>query len=122
MVTHIRLDDNYFSDIMTAPYKPADNYFNDQTDQSPMSGSNKKPYTLLQTLSKNFNLLEISLKRNRLPHGCLSKIKNIVTRNKRKLGEDEPNRLKREIYRLRWGYHKLEQARDQLRKEHDESV
>lgn len=86
-----------------------DNYFSEEIEE-----------ILLKTLFKNMNLLEVSLQRNRLTHGCLSKIKKITSRNQRKLGQDEPNRLKKEIYKLRCDYYKLEMARAELRKEQDE--
>jgi len=66
---------------------------------------------LLQTLNKNTSLIDIQLQRNRLSHSCLTKIKKIAVRNKCIIEEDEPNKLKKEIYRLRYEHDKLEQAR-----------
>lgn len=93
-VSHIKLIDNYFSEDIEA--------------------------ILLQTLNKNTSLIEIALQRNRLSHSCLSKIKKITSRNQRMIEEDEPNRLKAEIYRLRYEHQKLEEAKQQLKSQKEE--
>lgn len=59
----------------------------------------------------------MSLPGNRLSHSCLSKIKKIVTRNIRIIEEQEPNRLKAEIYRLRYEQKKLNEAKSALDKQ-----
>jgi Ran GTPase-activating protein (RanGAP) involved in mRNA processing and transport len=87
-VSHMKLIDNFLSENIEA--------------------------VLLQTLNKNTSLIEIHLQRNRLSHACLTKIKKIAARNQRIIEEDEPNKLKKEIYRLRYEHDKLEQARQQL--------
>lgn len=93
-MSHIKLIDNYFSEDIEA--------------------------ILLQTLNKNTSLIEIALQRNRLSHSCLSKIKKITSRNQRMIEEDEPNRLKAEIYRLRYEHQKLEEAKQQLKSQKEE--
>ena len=71
---------------------------------------------LLEVLNKNTSIVEMSLPGNRLSHSCLSKIKKIVTRNVRIIEEQEPNRLKAEIYRLRYEQKKLNEAKSALDK------
>lgn len=93
-VSRIKLIDNFFSEDIEA--------------------------ILLQTLNKNTTLIEISLQRNRLSHSCLTKIKKITSRNQRMIEEDEPNRLKAEIYRLRYEHQKLEEAKQQLKSQKEE--
>jgi Ran GTPase-activating protein (RanGAP) involved in mRNA processing and transport len=94
VVSHMKLVDNFFSENIEA--------------------------VLLQTLNKNTSLIDIQLQRNRLSHACLTKIKKIAARNQRIIEEDEPNKLKAEIYRLRYEHEKLEQARQQLKNQKDE--
>ena len=57
---------------------------------------------LLEVLNKNTSIVEMGLAGNRLSHSCVSKVKKVVTRNVRIIEEQEPNRLKAEIYRLRY--------------------
>jgi hypothetical protein len=57
---------------------------------------------------------------NRFSHSCLSKIKKITTRNIRMIEEQEPNKLKAEIYRLRYEHQKLEQAKQILKSQKDD--
>ena len=71
---------------------------------------------MLETLNKNMNLVEITLHGNRLSHSCLAKIKQIYQRNTKLIEEQEPNRLKAELYRLKYEHEKLEQARSELKK------
>ena len=75
---------------------------------------------LLQTLNKNTSLISIQLQKNRLSHACLTKIKKITARNQIIIEEDEPNKLKVEIYRLRFEHEKLEKARQELKNQKDE--
>jgi peptidoglycan hydrolase CwlO-like protein len=70
---------------------------------------------LLETLNKNTHLVDIDLKGNRFSHSCLSKVKKIANRNQKMIEEQEPNKLKAEIYRLRYEHQKLEQAKQQLK-------
>lgn len=93
-VSHMKLVDNFFSEDIEA--------------------------ILLQTLNKNTSLTDIQLQRNRLSHSCLSKIKKITSRNQRMIEEDEPNKLKAEIYRLRYEHQKLEEAKQELKKQREE--
>ncbi|CAI2387605.1 unnamed protein product [Moneuplotes crassus] len=93
-ISHMKLVDNFFSENIEA--------------------------ILLQTLNKNTSLIDIQLQRNRLSHSCLSKVKKISVRNKCIIEEDEPNKLKKEIYRLRYEHDKLEQARQQLNNQKNE--
>ena len=57
---------------------------------------------MLETLNKNTNLVDISLQGNRFSHSCLAKIKKITNRNVKMIEEHEPNKLKAEIYKLRY--------------------
>ena len=75
VVSHMKLIDNFFSEDIEA--------------------------ILLQTLNKNTSLIEVCFQRNRLSHSWITKIKKITSRNQRMIEEDEPNKLKAEIYRLR---------------------
>ena len=51
---------------------------------------------------------------NRFSHSCLSKIKKITIRNNQMIADMAPNKLKAEIYRLRFEHNKLEQAKNLL--------
>lgn len=57
---------------------------------------------LLETLNKNISLTEIQFSGNRFSHSCFSKVKKITQRNAKMIEEQEPNKLKAEIYRLRY--------------------
>lgn len=87
-ICSIKLNDNFFSENVEA--------------------------ILLETLNKNTTLTEIALTGNRFSHSCLMKIKKITTRNIKMIEEQEPNRLKAEIYRLRYEHTKLDQAKTLL--------
>ena len=54
--------------------------------------------------------MEIAVQGNRLSHSCLGKVKKITARNQRMIEEQEPNKLKAEIYRLRYEHQKLQHA------------
>ena len=69
----------------------ADNFFSEQIEAQ-----------ILEILNKNMNLVEIGLQGNRLSHNCLAKIYQIYHRNKKLIEEQEPNRLKAELYRLKY--------------------
>ena len=88
-ISNIRLTDNFFSENMEA--------------------------VLLETLNKNISLTEIALSGNRFSHSCLQKIKKITQRNLKMIEEQEPNKLKAEIYRLRYEHQKLEIAKSLLK-------
>jgi Ran GTPase-activating protein (RanGAP) involved in mRNA processing and transport len=76
VVFSIKLNDNFFSENVEA--------------------------ILLETLNKNTTLTEIAMTGNRFSHSCLQKIKKITQRNIKMIEEHEPNKLKAEIYRLRY--------------------
>lgn len=75
-ISQIRLCDNFFSEQIEA--------------------------MMLETLNKNTTLTEIGLQGNRFSHSCLAKIKKIANRNVKMIEEQEPNKLKAEIYKLRY--------------------
>lgn len=75
-ISHVKLTDNFFSENIEA--------------------------LLLETLNKNTSLIDIGLSGNRLSHSCLNKVKKITNRNLKMIEEQEPNKLKAEIYRLRY--------------------
>lgn len=87
-ISSIKLNDNFFSENVEA--------------------------ILLETLNKNTTLTEIGLSGNRFSHGCLQKLRKITQRNIKMIEEQEPNRLKAEIYRLRYEHTKLDQAKNLL--------
>jgi len=84
-VSSIKLTDNFFSENVEA--------------------------ILLETLNKNISLIEITLSGNRFSHSCLQKMKKITQRNLKMIESQEPNKLKAEIYRLRYEHQKLDQAK-----------
>ena len=88
-MSHVKLCDNFFSENIEA--------------------------ILLETLNKNTTLIEIGLQGNRFSHSCLNKVKKITQRNLKMIEEQEPNKLKAEIYRLRYEHQKLEQAKSILK-------
>ena len=65
---------------------------------------------MLETLNRNKTLVDIGLKGNRFSHSCLAKIKKIANRNVKMIEEQEPNKLKAEIYKLRYESEKLKHA------------
>ena len=69
---------------------------------------------MLESLNKNTSLTELNFSGNRFSHSC-AKIKKIAIRNVKMVEEQEPNKLKAEIYRLRYEHSKLEQAKQQLK-------
>lgn len=75
---------------------------------------------LLETLNKNTTLTEIGLSGNRFSHSCLSKVKKITQRNQKMIEEQEPNKLKAEIYRLNYEKQKLDNAKKKLKDQQDE--
>ena len=70
---------------------------------------------LLETLNKNTTLTEIALTGNRFSHSCIAKIKKITQRNVKMIEEQEPNKLKSEIYRLNYEKQKLDNAKKKLK-------
>jgi Ran GTPase-activating protein (RanGAP) involved in mRNA processing and transport len=89
--------------------KLSDNFFSENVEA-----------ILLETLNKNTTLVDIALNGNRFSHSCLSKIKKITQRNIKMIEEQEPNKLKAEIYRLRYEHQKLEQAKNLLKTQKEE--
>lgn len=87
-VFSIRLTDNFFSENVEA--------------------------VLLETLNKNTALTEIALQGNRFSHSCLQKVKKIAQRNVKLIEDQEPSKLKAEIYRLRYEHARLDKAKAQL--------
>jgi hypothetical protein len=75
---------------------------------------------LLETLNKNTTLTEIALIGNRFSHSCLSKVKKITQRNIKMIEEQEPNKLKAEIYRLNYEKQNLDNAKKKLKDQQDE--
>ena len=75
---------------------------------------------MLETLNKNTTLVDISLQGNRFSHSCLAKIKKITNRNVKMIEEHEPNKLKAEIYKLRYEHQKLEIAKSKLKNQKQE--
>ena len=71
--------------------KLADNFFSEKVEAM-----------MLETLNKNTTLTDIGLHGNRFSHSCLAKIKKIAQRNVKMIEEQEPNKLKAEIYKLRY--------------------
>jgi len=78
----------------------ADNFFSESIEAM-----------ILESLNKNTALEEIELRGNRFSHSCLAKIKRITQRNIKTIEEQEPNKLKAEIYKLRYEHQKLEAAK-----------
>jgi len=75
---------------------------------------------MLESLAKNTALIEVNFAGNRFSHSCLAKLKKITTRNMRMIEEQEPNKLKAEIYRLRYEHGKLEEAKAKLKQQKSE--
>ncbi len=75
---------------------------------------------LLETLNKNTTLTEIGIAGNRFSHSCLAKVKKITQRNIKMIEEQEPNKLKAEIYRLNYEKQKLDNAKKKLKDQQDE--
>ena len=84
--------------------KLADNFFSESVEAM-----------MLETLNKNITLVDIGLNGNRFSHSCLAKVKKITQRNIKMIEEQEPNKLKAEIYRLKYEHQKLEQAKKKLK-------
>ena len=87
----------------------ADNFFSESVEA-----------LMLEKLNKNTTLIDIGLLGNRFSHSCLAKIKKIAQRNVKMIEEQEPNKLKAEIYRLRYEHSKLEQAKNMLKQQKSE--
>ena len=57
---------------------------------------------LIENLTKNTTLTEIGMQGNRFSSSCLTKVKKIAMRNVKMIEEQEPNKLKAEMYKLRY--------------------
>jgi Ran GTPase-activating protein (RanGAP) involved in mRNA processing and transport len=88
LISHIKLAENFFSESIEA--------------------------IMLEILNKNTTLIDIVLTGNRFSHSCLSKIKKVTNRNIKMIEEQEPTKLKAEIYRLRYEHNKLDAAKKYL--------
>ena len=97
------------TDKQVSVVRLADNYFSEQIEA-----------VLLEALNKNTTLVELGLQGNRFSHSCLAKLKKVTARNVKMIEEQEPNKLKAEIYRLRYEHGKLEEAKNRLRQQKTE--
>ena len=91
LISRVRLNDNFFSEACEAQ--------------------------LLEVLNPNKNLTEVSLQGNRLSHCCLQKINQIVKRNMKMVEDQEPDRLKAELYRLKYENQKLLKAEEAVKQQ-----
>ena len=64
--------------------------------------SEKIEKLLIEILEKNKTLIEFNVTGNRLSLCCLNRVKKIMQRNNIELEEKEPNKIKTEIYRLKY--------------------
>lgn len=97
------------SNKLISKVKLADNFFSESIE------------TFVEdTLNKNTNLVELNFSGNRFSHACLAKLRKITKRNLKMIEEQEPNKLKAEIYRLRYEHSKLEKARSLLKEQKQE--
>jgi hypothetical protein len=64
--------------------------------------SEKIEKMLLEILDKNKSLIEFAVSGNRLSLCCMNRIKKILSRNTKELEEKEPNKIRTEIYRLKY--------------------
>ena len=76
--------------------------------------SEKIEKILLEILEKNKTLIEFSVNGNRLSLCFLNRVKKILQRNSKELEEREPNKIKTEIYRLKYEQKKIIAARKRL--------
>jgi len=93
------------SDKQLSLVRLENNYFSEQVEQF-----------VLESLAKNQSLTECSFLGNRFSHSFLAKVQKLTQRNLRLNEEQEPNKLKSEINRLRYEYTKLEEAKAKLKK------
>lgn len=76
--------------------------------------SEKIEKILLEILDKNKTLIEFAVNGNRLSLCCMNRIKKILQRNNKELEEKEPNKIRTEIYRLKYEQKKIIAAREKL--------
>ena len=82
--------------------------------------SEKIEKILIDILERNTSLISLSLKGNRLSVCCLNRIRKILLRNTKNLEDREPNKLKTEIYRLKYEQKKILIAKDRLKQQEKE--
>lgn len=70
-------------------FKVADNFISEQIEKE-----------ITQILEKNHSIVNFTLRGNRISKACLKRVKQILTRNRKKEEDREPNNLKTQIYRL----------------------
>lgn len=83
--------------------KASDNYISEKIEK-----------ILLEVLEKNKSLNEFNVWGNRLSLCCLNRIAKITSRNQKSLEEKEPNKIRTEIYRLKYEQKKIMMAREKL--------
>jgi len=71
-------------------------------------------------LERNRAVISLGLKGNRLSVCCLNRIRKILLRNTKNLEDKEPNKLKTEIYRLKYEQKKILIAKDRLKQQERE--
>lgn len=76
--------------------------------------SEKIEKILLEILEKNRTLNDFNVKGNRLSLCCQKRIKMILERNTKELEEKEPNKIRTEIYRLKYEQKKIMAAKEKL--------
>lgn len=79
--------------------------------------SEKIEKILLEVLEKNKALIEFNVSGNRLSLCCLNRIQKVLSRNQKALEEREPNKIRTEIYRLKYEQKKIMMARDKLQQQ-----
>lgn len=92
---------DYFENIRSI--KVTDNFISEKIEK-----------ILLEILEKNKTLIEFAVQGNRLSLCCLNRIKKILQRNNKELEEREPNKIKTEIYRLKYEQKKIKAAKKKL--------
>lgn len=76
--------------------------------------SQKAEKILLELLEKSSSLIDLNLKGNRLSLSCISRIKRLLGKNAKQLEEKEPNKIKAEIFQLKYEQKKLNAVQNKL--------
>lgn len=100
-ILHLLERIDYFENIRSI--KVTDNFISEKIEK-----------ILLEILDKNKSLIEFGVQGNRLSLCCLNRIKKILQRNNKELEEKEPNKIKTEIYRLKYEQKKIKAAKKKL--------
>lgn len=79
--------------------------------------SEKIEKIMIDILERNKNLVEFAVHGNRLSVCCLNRIKKVLMRNKKEQEDQEPNKLKTEIYRLKYEQKKILMAKERLKEQ-----